>query len=95
MYVYIYIFSDWVHCLSGVPQGSVLGPLLFVIFTNDLPDIVLNAKIKMYADDVKLYLPVCDITSHALLQDDLNRISVWASTWQLKLNEKKMYSVKA
>ena len=82
-------FSDWVPCLSGVPQGSVLGPLLFVIFTDDLPDIVLNAKIKMYADDVKLYLPVCDITSHALLQDDLNRISVWASTWQLKLNEKK------
>ena len=70
------VFSDWVLCLSDVPQGSVLGPLLFVIFTNNLPDIVLNAKIKMYADDVKLYLPVCDITSHALLQDDLNRISL-------------------
>mgnify|MGYP002144886812 CR=1 FL=1 len=81
--------SDWLPCISGVPQGSVLGPLLFVIYTNDLPDIVHNATIKMYADDVKLYMPVCDIAAHALLQDDLNRIVAWASSWQLKLNAKK------
>ena len=68
------VCSDWLPCLSGVPQGSVLGPLLFVLFTNDLPDIVFHAKIKMYADDVKIYLPVFDLASHALLQEDLNRI---------------------
>jgi len=83
------VLSDWLPCPSGVPQGSVLGPLMFVLFVNDLPDVVHNATVKMYADDVKLYMPVCDIASHAMLQADLNRIVAWANTWQLKLNAKK------
>ena len=85
------VCSDWLPCLSGVPQGSVLGPLLFVLFTIDLPDIVFHAKIKMYADDVKIYLPVFDLSSHALLQEDLNRIVAWAVKWKLKLNAKKCF----
>ena len=48
-------------CLSGVPQGSVFRPLLYILYTNDLLDVVSHAKIVMYANDIKLYLPVTDI----------------------------------
>jgi hypothetical protein len=81
--------SGWLPCTSGVPQGSVLGPLLFSVFINDLPDVVLNATIKMFADDVKLYMPVCNLIDHTLLQADLNRVAAWAANWQLSLNVKK------
>ena len=50
-------FSEWVSVLSGVPQGSVLGPLLFLLFVNDLPDWIRN-NIRMFADDTKIWCVV-------------------------------------
>jgi len=47
-------FSDWIEVLNGVPQGSVLGPLLFLLFVNDLPDWIKNGM-RMFADDVKIW----------------------------------------
>ena len=47
-------FSEWIAVISGVPQGSVLGPLLFLIFVQDLPDWIKNS-IKMFADDTKIW----------------------------------------
>ena len=49
--------SDWSDVISVVPQGSVLGPLLFLVYINDLPKNVQNCKVKIFADDKKLYYP--------------------------------------
>ena len=63
--------SDWLQVLSGVPQGSVLGPLLFLLYVNDLPDWI-KAEIKMFADDTKLWTRICNKDDSSTLQTDLN-----------------------
>ena len=78
--------SDWANVNSGVPQGSVLGPLLFILYVNDLDSVVKNSTIKLFADDVLLYAPVCTIKDCSTLQDDLTAVAQWANCWQLKLN---------
>ena len=82
--------SNWVNVSSSVPQGSVLGPILFVIFINDLPDCVSSACIcKMYADDTKLLATINSDDDHAQLQVDLNSINDWTHKWLMELNIKK------
>ena len=68
--------SSWKEVISGVPQGSVLGPLFFIIYINDLPDIV-SSTVKIFADDTKLYNKDrnCDI-----IQQDLDALFVWSTT---------------
>ena len=68
--------SDWVPILAGVPLGSILGPLLFLIYINDLPD-NLNSLIKLLADDTSLFSMVHDPTLSAkILNDNPSRILV-------------------
>ena len=81
-------FSNWASILSGVPQGSVLGPMLFLIFINDLPD-SLHSCIKLFADDTKLYSSVSTQNSHQLLQSDLQLLLDWSTTWELPFNINK------
>jgi len=82
--------SEFVPVKSGVPQGSVLGPLLFVLFINDLADMFDGGlHIKLYADDVKIYIVVEDITCCDALQIGLQRLSLWASVWQLTVSINK------
>ena len=50
--------SDWLPVVSGVPQGSILGPLVFVLYINDLPSIAQHTKIALFADEAKCYLDV-------------------------------------
>ena len=71
--------------ISGVPQGSVLGPLLFVLFINDLPDKLENVA-KLFADDLKL---VVDASDQLAVQRDLKNLEGWESKWMLKFNPKK------
>ena len=57
-------FSDWLPVTSGVPQGSILGPLLFVLHINDVPNYIqYNSTIALFADDSKLFKPIRDSTS--------------------------------
>ena len=73
---------------SGIPQGSVLGPILFVVFINDLPDEV-SSYIKIFADDTKIFRIIADINDSADLQADLNTLFEWSRKWQLEFNTSK------
>jgi len=82
--------SNSVPVISGVPQGSVLGPLLFLVFINDLCDIFgPGIKIKLFADDAKIYMSINNIIDHEVLQQGLNALSRWAEIWQLQVSVPK------
>ena len=80
--------SGWGPLTSGVPQGSVLAPLLFLLYVNDLPD-VLNSRIKIFADDSKLYRSVSVPADSFAMQVDLDAALQWADEWQLTFNANK------
>jgi hypothetical protein len=80
--------STWAEIFSGIPQGSVLGPILFVIFINDLPDDV-TCTAKIFADDTKLFQGISSTEDCLQLQDDLNRLVDWSQKWQMSFNEAK------
>jgi hypothetical protein len=71
--------------ISGIPQGSILGPILFTIFINDLPD-NLNSNCKIFADDTKLYTKP---DSNLNLQNDIDTLVEWSNTWNLYFNATK------
>ena len=82
--------SDFIPVVSGVPQGSVLGPLLFLIYINDLVDVFGSGlTVKLFADDVKIYTIIGDIISFEMLQTGLDALSGWSSKWQLKVSINK------
>ena len=71
--------------LSGVPQGTVLGPLLFLLFINDMTNAISNSKLIMYADDAKLFFKVRNEGDTQLLHADILAVIRWAEMWQLRL----------
>ena len=77
--------SDWSAVTSSVPQGSVLGPTLFILYINDLVDIIKNRSI-LYADDTKIICPVASAEERDMLQGDINNIVDWTNTWLMRLN---------
>ena len=80
--------SNWSNVLSGVPQGSVLGPVLFVVYINDLPETV-HSTVKMFADDTKLFSDTSLEENYRELQDDIHTLTSWAKEWQLTFNAAK------
>ncbi len=71
-----------------VPQGSVLGPLLFLIFINDMPDTV-KQLVKLFADDTKLLCRVENETDYKLIQHDIDSLVEWAEKWHMSFNMSK------
>ena len=81
-------YSRWSPVHSGVPQGTVLGPLLFLIYINDLPDSV-SSTVCLFADDCLVYLEVGSIDDQLALQRDLDSLENWAHIWGMKFNPSK------
>ena len=83
-------FSNFVDVESGVPQGTVLGPLLFLlhIMINDLPSCV-NSKVCLFSDDCLLYREIKNNQDQIDMQRDLDARMDWGSTWGMKFNAKK------
>ena len=77
--------SNWKPVLSGVPQGSVLGPILFLIYINDLDDSITSNVLK-FADDTKLFRKVNTDGDKQHLQNDLDRLVKWSEKWQMLFN---------
>jgi hypothetical protein len=77
--------SEPVNLTSGVPQGTVTSPLLFLIFVNDIPDAV-DSMLKIFVDDTKLYRKIVDGDDVLQLQIDLDTIAEWAKTWKMVFN---------
>ena len=82
------VYSLWREVTSGVPQGSVLGPILFVIYINDL-DSDLVSKIGKFADDTKMYKNVNCTEDAEILRNDLSVLDEWSKKWQMQLNVEK------
>ena len=79
-------YSDWERVTSGIPQGSVLGPLLFLIYINDLIDCCeIFSEIYLFADDAKLFRHILQSSDNILLQSGLNELRDWTQHWLLQL----------
>ena len=81
--------SETAYVTSGVPQGSVLGPLLFLIFIHDLPEYISSStKVRLFADECMLYREIKSNADSIQLQEDLNLLVKWED-WLMAFNPKK------
>ena len=84
-------YSQWKDVVSGVPQGSVLGPILFIIFVNDLPNILKTGSCSIFADDTKLQANANNIKGADMIQKDLDKLNDWCKEWKLIFNAEKCH----
>ena len=88
--MYSNVFSSVSSVISGVPQGSVLGPVLFLVFINDIDSICPGrSRLKLFADDLKIHSIVDINNPTATIQQSLNQLVKWSAEWQLPINIKK------
>ena len=73
---------------SGIPQGSVLGPALFLIYINDITAGI-KSQIRLLADDCLIYRSIHSLIDHEILQHDLDTLSSWATCWKMLFNVSK------
>lgn len=85
--------SEWAFVKAGVPQGSVLGPLMFLVYINDIVNEI-NASVRLFADDTSLYIIVDNPNTAAVtLNNDLKHITKWGKIWQVDFNPSKNFSM--
>ncbi|KAI8520129.1 hypothetical protein Bbelb_033860 [Branchiostoma belcheri] len=84
--------SSLVSVESGVPQGSVLGPSLFLLYINDLPT-SLSSIARLFADDTMAHKTICSTSDQELLQQDLDRLAKWEQTWLMEFHPEKCQSL--
>lgn len=81
--------SSYKNIPAGVPQGSVLGPLLFLIYINDIVSGI-QSSIKLFADDTSIYLSIDDVQRRTnILNSDMLKINEWAKSWKVDFNPEK------
>ena len=80
--------SDWAPVLSGVPQGTVLGPLLFLLYINDITEDI-NSELRLFADDCVCYREIKDTEDTVKLQEDIDRLWCWARSWGMRFQPVK------
>ena len=80
--------SSKVTVTSGVPQGSVLGPILFLVFINDLPEHI-KSKVMLFANDTAVYLAVSNLEHAQILQNNLDRLAKWSLELDMEFNPSK------
>lgn len=80
--------SSWEPVKSGVPQGTILGPLLFLLYINELPAIA-KSSVLLFADDIKIWRPIYSMSDRIVLQEDLNSLVAWMNGWSLEVNPNK------
>ena len=86
---YNYAKSETKSVSMGVPQGSILGPLLFLVYINDLPSVSPIFHMLMYADDTTLYCNLNSVNPEVTINNELSKISEWLASNKLSLNIKK------
>ena len=87
--------SDTIPVTSGVPQGSVLGPILFLVYINDLPESI-TSQVRLFADDTAVYLTITDKdTDGTTLQSDLDKLQEWSRKWDMSFNPSKCQVIQA
>ena len=84
--------SSWKSVTSGVSQGTVLGPLLFLIFINDIVE-NLSSEIRLFADDCILYRQIKLPPDNLAMQKDIDTLHYWSLQWQMNFNSKKCHTI--
>ena len=82
--------SENLPVTSGVPQGSILGPLIFILYVNDISD-GCSSTVSSFADDVKIFRKIKSTSDSDVLQNDLKLLKIWAKRWKMYFNVKKSY----
>ena len=84
------VFSDWADVDSAIPQGSLLGPVLFIIYKNDLIEYCdCGSELYLYTDNAKVFKHIKNEFDSQVLQDDLIKMKQWMDVWLLRLNVAK------